>query len=202
MRMLCCPRRAPLSASNRLPGGTAISRRSRTRFSCVNFRARIAHSVLGQRCRARRLSMPLNKSSVAVSAKERITLRIITRSVTPCQRAHSDPGWTGRRWPDTAEHRRAPPQSNPTCTGTEGSAAGSLAPIGQWRRRQGCARSRSFNTNGRPDRPPPHAANCHRNLFHLARRRACYNRPAGGTDGGERNTPPAGGTGRRTHCAA
>ena len=89
MRMLCCPRRPRFKASKPLPGGTANSRSSRTRFSCVSFRATIAHSVEGHVCRARRLSMPLNKSSVAASAKERITASIITQAVVVCQPSRS-----------------------------------------------------------------------------------------------------------------
>ncbi len=91
MRMLCCPRRPRFKASKPLPGGTANSRSSRTRFSCVSFRATIAHSVEGHVCRARRLSMPLNKSSVAASAKERITASIITQAVVVCQPSRSTP---------------------------------------------------------------------------------------------------------------
>ena len=47
MRILCWPFRSPLSAFNRLLGGTASSANSRTRFSCVSLRASTAHGVEG-----------------------------------------------------------------------------------------------------------------------------------------------------------
>lgn len=59
----------------------ANSRRSRTRLSCVSFRTTTGHRLLGQAFLARRLSTPLKRSSVARSAKVRITVSIITASV-------------------------------------------------------------------------------------------------------------------------
>ena len=78
--MLCCPDRPPRKRSSRLPGGTLSSRSVRTRFSCVSFRRTTGQRATGQAHRARRVCLPLNKSSVAWSEKERITESIITAS--------------------------------------------------------------------------------------------------------------------------
>ena len=78
MQMPCWPARSPRRRSNRLPGGTASSRSSRTRLSCVSLRRTVGQSAAGQAALARRLSTPLNRSSVAASANDRITTCIIT----------------------------------------------------------------------------------------------------------------------------
>src|SRR5437773_9164706 len=79
--MLCCPDRSPLSRWRRFPGGIANSRRSRTRLTCVSFRRATGQTETGQAFRARALSTPLKRSSVAVLANERITVSIITDTV-------------------------------------------------------------------------------------------------------------------------
>ena len=77
MRMECCPRRVPLSASNRLPGGTLKNARSTA--------ASIIWSLIKARCQIsvgkRRVRPVIHSFFVSGSAKLRITSEPASRSI-------------------------------------------------------------------------------------------------------------------------
>lgn len=81
-RMLYLPTRSPFSASNRLPGGARRSTRADAAFRRSSFLCTTFQIARGKR-RAKRLSTPLNTSSVPVSANVRITASVYRLTVEP-----------------------------------------------------------------------------------------------------------------------
>lgn len=74
--MLCCPRRVPLSASNRLPGGTRKSPSAPAESSCSRRLRAIFHSWTGRSPLTAFDDFPLKRSSVAASWKVWITVAV------------------------------------------------------------------------------------------------------------------------------
>ena len=72
-----CPLRFPCSASKLFPGGTRNSESNTTESNWSSFLRAILHNCIGQARLAALVFRPLKRSSVALSANDRITVAII-----------------------------------------------------------------------------------------------------------------------------